>query len=290
MKIVHADEVAPRRASGPGEGDVTLRLLLQGDPGGLGKHELSLVRHAGRFRAPRQRRNFEQFRMILEGEFGWATRRKMKAGQLGYFPEGTPYGPEDTAACLALTLRCAGPSGQELLSHDQLQDGREALAKLGGFVDGVFQRAPAADAAAPGRKQDGYEAIWEHVRGRKLSIPAKRYDEPVIVTPAALAWEPTDTAGVDRKLLGAFDHGACAELLRIELGAKLVLEAPQAIQLLFVLEGAGRAEGRVYRRWSALEVPGGGRVGLDADAPTELLRLGVPAISAAAAARLGRAA
>jgi hypothetical protein len=78
-------------------------------------------------------------------------------------------------------------------------------------------------------------------------------------------------------------------LLRIELGAKLVLEAPQTIQLLFVLEGAGRAEGRVYRRWSALEAPAGGRVGLDADAPTELLRLGVPALSAAAA-RLGRAA
>ena len=43
MKIVHADEVAPRRVSAHDEGEVTLRLLLQGDPDGLGKHELGLA-------------------------------------------------------------------------------------------------------------------------------------------------------------------------------------------------------------------------------------------------------
>ena len=290
MKLVHADEIAPRRVSGHRTGDITFQRLLQGDPGGLDNHELSLVRNAGQYRTPRHRHNFEQFRMVLEGEFSWASRRKMKLGQVGYFPEGTPYGPQNVADCLTLVLQCGGPSGQGFLSYDQLHDGHEELRKLGSFEDGIFRRAPGANAPATRKNQDGYEAIWEHVRGRKLTYPKKRYDEPVIMTPEALDWEPTGDEGVERKRLGVFDHGAGAELLRLELGASLAIDAGDAIQLLFVLEGAGRADGRIYRRWSAIGLARGERATLAADAPTEILHLGIAAVRAAMPARIDRAA
>jgi quercetin dioxygenase-like cupin family protein len=290
MKLVHADEVAPRRVSGHRTGDISFQRLLQGDPEALDNHELSLVRNAGKYHTPRHRHNFEQFRMILEGEFSWATRRRMKTGQVGYFPEGTPYGPQNVTDCLTLVLQCGGPSGQGFLSYDQLHDGHQELSKLGTFEDGVFRRAAGANAPPPRKNQDGYEAIWEHVRGRKLTYPARRYEEPVIMTPDAIAWEPTAREGVERKLLGAFDHGARAELFRLELGAGLTIEAPNAVQLLFVLEGAGRVDGRVFRRRSAIGLARGERAAIEADAPTEILRLGVAAVRARAFALLERAA
>jgi hypothetical protein len=214
----------------------------------------------------------------------------MTPGQVGYFPEGTPCGPLSVTDCLALTLRCGGPSGQGLLSHDQVESAFEELGRLGTFADGTFRRAATDDAPAPRKPQDGDDAIWEHVRGRKPAHPRRRYEDPVIMTPDAIAWEPTARDGIERKLLGAFDHGARAELFRVELGADLVIEAPSAIQLLFVLEGAGRVEGRVYRRRSAIEVPRGERVTVSADAPSEILRLGAAAIRPRAFALLERAA
>ncbi len=285
MRIVHADEVAPRRISGHRTGDITFQRLLHGDPAALDNYELSLVRNAGQYHTPRHRHNFEQFRMILEGEFSWATRRKMKPGQVGYFPEGTPYGPQNVTDCLTLVLQCAGPSGQGFLSYDQLHQGHEEMRQLGTFEDGIFRRAPPAT-----KSQDGYEAIWEHVRGRRVTYPAKRYEEPVIMTPAALDWEPAAEDGVERKLLGIFDHGAGAGLFRIELGATLTLEAANAIQLLFVLEGAGRADGRIYRRWAAIGLARGERATIAADAPTEVLHLGIAAVRGAARARIDHAA
>ena len=290
MKLVHADEVTPRPVAGLRGGEVALQRLLQGAADSSDNYELGLARHAAPLRTPRRRHNFEQFTMVLDGEFGWATRRRMKPGQVGYFPEGTPYGPQSVTDCLALTLRCGGPSGQGLLSHDQVERSLAELRKLGTFEDGAFRRAASADAPAARKPQDGDEAIWEHVRGRKPVYPPRRYEEPVIVTPDAIAWEPTAREGIERKLLGAFDHGARAELFRLELGADLPIEAPNAIQLLFVLEGAGRVEGRVYRRRSAIEVPRGERVTVSADAPSEILRLGVAAIRPRAFALIERAA
>ena len=278
MHIVHGDEIAPRVVSGHRTGDIKFQRLLQGDPDRPDNYELSLVRNSGKYFTPRHRHNFEQFRMILEGEFSWATRKTMKLGQVGYFPEGTHYGPQNVANCLTLTLQCAGPSGEGFLSYDQLHQGHEEMRRLGSFEDGIFRRAPGANTPAAKKNQDGYEAIWEHVRGRRLSYPKKRYEEPVIMTPQALDWDASETPGVGRKLLGMFDHEARCELYRLDAGAQLPIEAPRAIQLLFVLDGSGRADASAWRRWSAIEIPKGSRAVLRADTASEILRLGIAVV------------
>jgi gentisate 1,2-dioxygenase len=284
MDIVHASDVPTRQVSGHRDGDIKFQRMLQGDPAGLDNFELSLVHNRGRYYTPRHRHNFEQIRMVVSGEFSFATRKTMKTGQVGFFPEGTYYGPQNVTDCTMLTLQCGGPSLQGFLSYDQLHAGHLEMKKLGRFEGGVFYRGKGSNHPKGKKNQDGYEAIWEHVRGRSLAYPKARYTEPVIMTPAAIDWQDTSTRGVQRKLLGIFDRGVRCEMLKLEAGAATMIDAPRAVQLLFVNAGEGRSEDKTYRLHSAIRVAIGERATLRAEKPTELLIMGMAEIVAASAA------
>ena len=95
----------------------------------------------------------------------YAPGKNLERGAVGYFPEGTFYGPQqDTAVSVTLVLQMGGASGYGFMSYGQLSAGYQQLCDYGTFERGVFTRT-----TADGRtvRKDGYEAVWEHVMRRR---------------------------------------------------------------------------------------------------------------------------
>lgn len=285
MRMVHVDEQEFAKVSGHRDGDIQFKKLISGTPGAADNFEFALVRQRGRYETPRHRHNYEQFRFVLEGEYAYAGRRKMRTGTIGYFPEGTPYGPQKVDDCTVLAVQFGGPSGQGVLDYESLRRGHGELAQLGHFEKGAFVRRDAKSLpSGVKRKQDGYEAIWEHVTGRKLSYAKARYVEPVICDPENVPWETTATPGLTVRRCGAFAAGASMGFWKLEPGVALAI-AGAGTQLVYVLKGEGRTGETTWRAGSAIAINPGEAATLVAAGPSEILQLGLPMLAARAAER-----
>jgi hypothetical protein len=231
-------------------GGVSFRHLLAGEDDAPDNYSLSLVDVAERYEAPRHRHNFEQVRVMLAGRFGFGPGAVQEAGSVGYFCEGTYYTQRGDGPSTTLLLQCGGASGAGYMGFARLQRGIRELAPRGQFHDGVFTWH---DAQGHRRNRDGYEAVWEHVFGRRLVYPKPRYQQPVIVQPQhfqALPWAP----GVTCKPLGCFnERGLGVAVWSLAPGATLALSQAQRRELLYVQAGALHLGGRALRTGSAIE-------------------------------------
>jgi hypothetical protein len=284
MQIVDAAKIEPRTVSGHRTGDIVFQRLLQGTPNTRDNFEFSLVRNRGSYYTPRHRHNFDQIRMVMEGKFAYAGRKAMRAGSVGYFPEGTYYGPQNVADCLTLVLQSGALSGDGFMSYDQLHNGHIEMLKLGSFANGIFTRSPDNNRAPGTRKnQDSYEAIWSHVNGRTIKYPKARYSEPVIMLPEAWDWQKTANAGIEEKALGTFVGNTRIALVKLAAGSQLPVEASQAIHLLFVLSGAGSCGSQAWGRWSAIKIERGEKIVLAASEDSEIFLIAMPELNRARA-------
>jgi quercetin dioxygenase-like cupin family protein len=220
------------------DGDIRLKRLFEGTPENF---SLMLVKIEHGYGTPRHRHNYDQVRYCLGGSIDYGRGRAVRAGQVGYFPEGTFYGPQEITAQEALVLQGGGESGQGFMSGRELRAGYEALAATGGrFEDGVWI---APDGAPGQRKKDGYEAVWEHVHGRDLHYPPARFSEPVVMTVADFPARGI-SPGVARRRLGVFgERGLEIATWRLSAGAALDLPEADAVRLLWVMDGATQAGG-----------------------------------------------
>jgi len=65
----------------------------------------------------------------------------LKAGMLGYYPEGVPYGPQvNKTDIFCAVLQFGGASGSGYLLPREVKAGMEELKKFGEFKDGIFHR------------------------------------------------------------------------------------------------------------------------------------------------------
>jgi len=167
MRIVHGDQVAETiRIHQHRQGMFRHRTLAAGEPGTAGNFILEMVRTTDDFFSPRHMHNFDQFRYQLEGEFDFDRNGKMTPGTIGYFPEGTPYGPQSSSvSALTLVLQFGGASGSGYISPEQIEAGTAELKKQGTFEKGVFRRSEGGQGR---RNVDGYQAVWEHVNKRPM--------------------------------------------------------------------------------------------------------------------------
>ena len=229
----------------------------QGQPGTPGNFYLRLVRSEGDFFSPRHRHNFDQVRLQLEGTFAFAEDGVLKPGWVGYFPEGTAYGPQTSSDdTLQLVLQIGGPSGCGYVSESQRVAGVDALSQIGTFRDGRF--FPNGSSSELGA--DAFEAVWEHVLGEKIRYPAARFERPVLAHPESFGWVACPgAAGVDRKVM--WDLGCrtvgCS-FYRFTRAAALELPGPLSV---FCLSGGGRCAGAgeqvPYGHWDALHLAQG---------------------------------
>jgi len=275
MKIVHYCESGSEvQQNGPRQGRFEFWRLLEGDVGSPDNFLFRITRLDSGFYSPRHCHNFDQIRFILEGETDFSRDGKLKAGMIGYFPEGTAYGPQTTSDnMIVLTLQFGGASGQGYLSADQLeQAGAELKAAGGRFEQGMFVMV-----GSDGRehRKDGYQALWEHVNGVPFLAPRRRYRRPIMIDPDSFAWRPSvDDRNVSHRHLGSFSEcNTQLDLFRVAEGASLKL---QPHSLYFVVSGRGNLGAETVDRFSAMQLGFEEFAALRAIERLHVLHIGLP--------------
>ena len=245
MKVVHADAIpVTERVNRHRQGRFLERRLLEGEDGAIDNFQFTLVSTGGDFFSPRHRHNFDQLRFQIEGDGGFDRDGTMTQGTVGYFPEGTRYGPQSNKGDLTvLVLQFAGASGNGYTSEAEISRAVRELKQFGEFKGGVYYPNPGTGR----RQQDGYEACWEHVNKRKLEYPTERYHHPVFMNAAAFAWQPIEgQSGAAEKMLGSFDeYGTGVRFVKLAAGASLKAEGRR---LYYALAGAGSAGGDSWKK------------------------------------------
>jgi len=281
MKVVQLEETPEVRGLEHRGGTFHSRTIVEGKPGTPGNFKFSLSRLGTDYSGPRHRHNFDQYRYMIEGESDYGQDGPLKAGMLGYYPEGVPYGPQvNKTGIYCAVLQFGGASGSGYLLPREVKAGMEELKASGEFKDGIFHRRE----GVPGkRNMDAYQAIWEHVHGREMHYPKGRYDAPISMDEANFAWVPVKGAkGVSEKLFGVWtERRTQASLVRLEAGANYEAFG-RGVYL--VLKGAGTCAGQLLKQYSTVFLDQGERATLQARETTEFLHYGLPDLSGLGAA------
>jgi hypothetical protein len=262
-------EAAPLHTRGTNhrQGSFRYKDLGQGTPGELSNFYLRLVWTEGDFFSPRHMHNFDQVRVQLKGRFSFDKDGTMHPGGIGYFPEGTAYGPQTSAEdTIQLAMQIGGPSRSGYISEDERQQAVEALSKRGRFEKGKFH----ANDDKTGAGQDGFEAVWEYANGRRIRYPKKRLEKPLLVNPEAFEWlEVAGSPGVRAKRLWDFGSSSLScSLYQLRAGSALSLTGPLTV---FVLSGKGAVAEHRYSQYDALHLAAGEAARIEAGEESELL-------------------
>jgi hypothetical protein len=280
MKIVQGDEQPVIKGRNTRQGNLDKRYILTGDEESLGNFVFGLYYQSGDFYAPRHRHNFDQWRYQIEGEVGFGRHGVMKPGTLGYFPEGSWYGPNDhpnepDAPNTTLLIQFGGPSGSGYPSQNQVYRAYEEMQKFGRFEKGVFHR----NEGVPGKKtQDSFHATWEYLSGRPLVYPKPQYDGPIMMETGNYRWMPLAGApGVEEKSFGTFtDCAIRSASYKLDPGASFTATGRG---IFMVLSGRGTLAGEAYRQYTAMYLETGESATYTAAETTEIMLLGLPEIA-----------
>jgi hypothetical protein len=254
---------------------IGFHFLLEGTEFALDNYQLAIV-EANDYHAPRHRHNFEQIRILLDGEFGFDAGLTQTAGSVGYFCEGTYYTQDARGRSRTLLLQVAGPSGQSYMSEPQLNAGIEALRPRGEFRGGIYTWF---DDAGKKHNSDGYEAIWTEVFGKPVRYPKPQYDTPVLLRPERFEYLPMkDTPGVSARHLGTFNERRLGlEMLRVDAGASVTFSDPDRTTLVYGIDGSWHVDGNDGSAGAAFEVLKGSKARLVAKTASELYVYALPA-------------
>ncbi|MEU8978632.1 hypothetical protein ACFVXW_19920 [Streptomyces sp. NPDC058251] len=252
MKIAPFDENAfkmdhPR-------GTVSFNYLLMGDRSKpLENYRYILGRQEADFLMPRHAHTFEQIRLPLVGDMNLGEQGILHEGEVGYFPEGQTYGPQDD------------PLGDPKQLQLVLQFGGASALGMG---------------AGRGRGPDNKEAQAERRARREIKFPRPRYNGVVISNPTHFNYLPVPGwPGVERKHIGTYtERRFWIEYIRIAAGAEWIAGSDDARRLTVVLSGAGTVEDTAIGRLAAVEVDPGEKARYVATDELVLFNVGLPPI------------
>jgi hypothetical protein len=279
MKVVHFSQSGSEvQQNGPRQGRFEFRRLLEGTVGSPDNFLFRITNLDGGFFSPRHAHNFDQIRFILRGETDFSKDGKLKAGMIGYFPEGTAYGPQTTSDdMMVMTLQFGGASGQGYLSADQMETAGGELKARGSFEKGMFVTV---DARGKEHRKDAYAAIWEHINGQPFRAPRRRYRQPIFIDPESFSWRPSATEpNVARRHLGSFSECETSlDLFEVAPGASLHLQ-PHSIY--FIVSGQGTLGPEQWNRFSSIQLDFNEHDVIQATEEARILRIGLPDLRAA---------
>lgn len=260
------------------KGNILIKDLLEGEDGSPENYKFFLSKESADFYSPRHRHPWDQIRFCLDGSVPIGPRKTVDAGEIGYFPEGVHYGPQDGDYRFVAILQFGGASGQGILSADQVNRGFDELSGEGVFEDGVFRRK--SDTGK--RNQDGYAAVWAKITGHEMINPPPRYKEPVVMNPAHFAWRPVlGATGVAQREIGSFsERGMRIDFFRLDKSARRIVPATPHLRLLYVVKGTGNCGRHPYRRHTSMELAPGEVVRFTPKSTTELLSITIPSVMA----------
>jgi hypothetical protein len=231
-------------------------LLMGGSPESLENYRYILGRQEGDFHMPRHRHTFEQIRLPLVGDMNLGEQGILHEGEIGYFPEGQTYGPQDDplgdakpGERLQLVLQFGGASG---------------LGMSGGRGRGPASRRPAD----------------ERRERRSIKFPRPRYRNVVVIDPEQFNWLPLpDVSGVERKYVGSFTERAFwIEMIKIDAGAEWVSTCEDARRLIVALSGAATVDDTRIGRLAAIQADAGDKLRVAATEETVLYLVGLPPV------------
>jgi len=229
-------------------------LLMGGEPEKLENFRYILGRQEGDFHMPRHRHTFEQIRLPLVGDMNLGEQGILREGEIGYFPEGQTYGPQDDPLTdpkqLQLVLQFGGASGLGMGAGR----GRGPEARR----DGVAEKRPARD----------------------VTFPRPRYESVLIMNPERFNYLPLAGApGVERKYFGSFTERAFwIEFIKIDAGAYWTSTVNEGRRLMVVLSGAGTVDETKIGQLAALQVEAGDTLHIEADEEMVLYNVGLPLV------------
>jgi hypothetical protein len=175
-------------------------------------------------------------------------------GEIGYFPEGQIYGPQNDplgdakpGERLQLVLQFGGASGLGM------SEGRG--------------RGPAA------RRPEGE-------RRRAIRFPRPRYNNVISLNPTHFNWLPVPgVAGVERKYFGSFTERAFwIEMIKIDAGAMWLSISERARRLIVALSCTAIANGVEIGRLAAIQADAGKKLHVGATEETVLYIVGLPPV------------
>jgi hypothetical protein len=173
MRVVRFDDIEwNHHVNAHRGGGLKFKNLLAGVEGAPENFWLTVAAGDGHFFSPRHKHNFDQFRVCLGGRTSIDPKKYLVPGEVGYFPEGTSYGPQqDSEENLTMVLQFGAASGGGYASRAQVKRAQDELIKVGEFKDGVFRRRE-----GEGRKnQDGFGGVGtDHGAQARLSGAAFR--------------------------------------------------------------------------------------------------------------------
>jgi len=257
-------------------GDRRFTDLLNGDEHAKDNFRLIYAEQRGEFSGPRHRHNFDQIRYCISGAMNYGPNCWVKEGELAYYPEGAYYGPEvSDKEYVVLALQFGGPSGLGFTSSRRIAEGMEQLKAHGTFEKGIFRRSGDLPSGTR-RNQDAFEAVWEHLNGRRLEYPTPRYPNTVLIKPASFAWAPHGK-GVWIKRLGIFtERSLDISILKISANGECAVRPRPGKQIGMVLSGAGQIGSEKFGALSTFSLQRDEAAGLRAEAETIMLLIGLP--------------
>ncbi len=278
MKLVQASEKKWRgNQLRHRKGRILIKRLIEGESGSTENYGLHIGRESAEFFSPRHRHPWDQIRYCVSGRVPIGPGKTIDAGEIGYFPEGLHYGPQEGPERTVMVLQFGGASGKGYLNRDDVNRAYDELGELGRFENGVFHR----NLGGGKRNLDGYEAIWRHLTGAPLVFPSPRYSEPVIMKPAHFSWRRSSTSGTEQKDLGRFsDRGTEVTVYRLATGKRSVLPGKDHLRVVFVMKGRGKCGRKSYLRHTAIEFAPGETAAFAPEACTELLCMTIPSLAA----------
>ena len=277
MRVGEAATAPGGRVGNMREGILDQKFLLMGEENTPSNYLLNVGRTGGGgWATPRHRHTFDQVRYVLKGRYPIAKGVVMEEGSVGYFPESVHYGPQDRPEGLEMMVaQFGGASGQGFLSPAQREAANAALAKKGTFKDGIFTWF---DEKGQRHNKDGSEACYEEATGKKSVYSTPRYDDIIIMDPAAYDWVATDAKGVTAKWLGTFtERNTRLGFIRLDAGAIFSAGMQPSIELLFMSQGAVSVDGKEYGERAAFEfLKNEGPIAVKALQPSEFFCIVLP--------------
>jgi hypothetical protein len=257
------------------EGRFRSCMFLEGAEGTPDNFSLKLSQLSSDFKSPRHRHNFDQIRYLIDGHYDYADDGELTPGCIGYFPEGTPYGPQTvTGDSQHLILQFGGASGSGFLSEAQYSRAMETLHDEATFEGGFLVKWEDGVKI----KKDAYEAIWERLNDKELHYPPQRYGRPIFMNPENFRWVPdANQPGVENKSLGSFTE-ALTEISFHRIAAGKTMRLPGR-SIYFVVSGSGRAKEKTAQKHTVLYLDTPVEGAVEAIDSLVLLRFGLPNIA-----------
>jgi hypothetical protein len=247
------------------------KLLREGNAlPGVGLYAVLVKLHDGEeaFTAPWHRHNFSQIRIGVKGHLHFGPNLDCEPGQVGFFPGGAYYGPEEIIGAEYLLLQW----GRDWVTRAQDKAAIAELSKRGHFEHGMYYYTDEQGAEI---SVDGKQAVWEHVYGRAEVIEPPRYRDPIMMDPDAFDWIERDGKSV--KSLGHFtEEDVAIEMVRWNRENVKQRLLPDRTTMVWVTKGTVAIEGHEYGEQTAIWSDLGEQHDIVGALGSEALVLGLP--------------